>query len=221
MKTEPLQKETGRRGMNIPAVTCPPTGDMAPLVSHANLGRISRNTAVIISHYSDAAMESIQHGLDLIRMRRAIAHLRQEEISELEQKEKRFHFELHSAFDSIPLESCVAHPADQIIERALREYPRASILAWLKKFCLDESRPDFAASVLRCLGHQPNPGTRAWRVHLLEDALRMDNLEIRDAAVQTADMWDDEEMADILRSHEEPVPWLRQYIVDVLASAEQ
>lgn len=139
----------------------------------------------------------------------------------MEQQEKRLRFELYSAFDNIPLESCVAHPADQIIERALREYPRDSILAWLKKFCLDESRPDFAASVLRCLGRQSNPGTEAWRVRLLGDALRSDNLEIRDAAAQTADMWDDEEMADVLRSHQEPVPWLRQHIADVLANMEQ
>lgn len=154
-------------------------------------------------------------------MHKDSAHTSQKRIGGLEQAEKRFRFELHSAFDDIPLESCVSHPADQIIERALLEYPSDSILEWLMKICLDEARPYFSASVLRCLGHQSSLGTGAWRVRLLKDALRTDKLEIRDAAAQTADMWNDKEMADVLRSHKEPEPWLRQYIAEVVSNMER
>lgn len=169
----------------------------------------------------DAAIISIRKKRAYHALRERLVHVQKEKSSASEQQKMRLRFELYSAFDSIPLESCVDHPADQIIERALREYPRDSILEWLGKFCLDESRADFAASVLRCLGRQPNLGTESWRVRLLEAALRTDNLEIRDAAAQTTDMWEDKGMASILRSHEEPVPWLREYIEAVRSNLEQ
>lgn len=175
-------------------------------------GDIARMDAEIISIRTKRAFDVLREWL---------VHVQKEKSNAVAQQKKRFRLELYSAFDNIPLESCVDHPADQIIERALIEYPRDSILAWLKKFCLDETRPDFAASVLRCLGRQPNPGTEAWRIRLLEDALSTNNLEIRDAAAQTADMWNDKETTDVLRSHKEKVPWLRQYIADVLSDMEQ
>ncbi len=39
---------------------------------------------------------------------------------------------------------------------------------------------------------------------------------MRDAAVQAAESWGGD-LADILRTHHEPEPWLREYIRDVIS----
>ena len=63
-------------------------------------------------------------------------------------------------------------------------------------------------------------GTRSWRVALVREGLSSDDLEIRDAAAQTADFWADSdtgsEIIDILNAHSEPVGWLQDYIRDII-----
>ena len=46
----------------------------------------------------------------------------------------------------------------------------------------------------------------------------MENVEMRDAAVQAIESWREWDLIDILilRTHSEPEPWLRKYIKDVI-----
>ena len=123
---------------------------------------------------------------------------------------------LRAAFDAEPLEDGMDHPAGQIIDKALRSREDQQVLEWLKAHSLDAAHPSFAASVLRCLGRQTHPGTSSWRAGLVRDGLAMDDVEIRDAAVQAAELWGDLGLLDVLESHSEPVPWLRDYISGVI-----
>ena len=99
----------------------------------------------------------------------------------------RFAFRLRSAFDADPFENGIYHPAEQIIEEALRSKESQRVLEWLRELSLDAAHPSFSAEVLRCLGRQTHPGTASWRTGLVRDALAMDDIEIRDAAVQAVE----------------------------------
>lgn len=123
---------------------------------------------------------------------------------------------LHAAFDADPLEDGMNHPAEEIIARELRKSENGQALEWFKDISLDSTRPAFAASVLRCLGRLDRPGTASWRTDIVRSALATDNVEVRDAAAQTAELWDDSDMGAVLKAHPEPVPWLRDYIRDII-----
>ena len=131
-------------------------------------------------------------------------------------KQARLANKLHAAFETQPLEDGMHHKAEDIIEKALQSGEDARILEWLRDFSLDAIQPVFAASVLRCLGRQEHLGTSSWRSELVRDALALDDVEIRDAAVQAAELWDDREILPVLKSHSEPELWLRDYISDVI-----
>ena len=123
---------------------------------------------------------------------------------------------LFTAFEIEPLEDGMGHAAEKIISEALRSPQDGQVLDWFKDFCLDASRPNFAASVLRCLARQPNPGTTSWRTDLVRSALDMEDAEIRDAAVQAAEYWGSPDIRNVLGTHKEPLQWLREYIKDVV-----
>ena len=108
------------------------------------------------------------------------------------------------------------HPAEEIIEKALRSRESQRVLEWLRDLSLDAAHPSFSAEVLRCLGRQTHPGTASWRTGLVRDALAMDDIEIRDAAVQAAESWGGPEMVNVLMSHYEPEPWLRDCIPEII-----
>ena len=128
----------------------------------------------------------------------------------------RFAFRLWSAFESEPFEDGMYHPAEEIIEKALGSRESQRVLKWLRDLSLDARHPSFSSEVLRCLSRQTHPGTAAWRTELVRDALAIDDIEIRDAAVQAAESWGGPEMVDVLTSHTEPVPWLQDYIREVI-----
>ena len=128
----------------------------------------------------------------------------------------RFAFRLWSAFETEPLEDGMRHPAEQIIEKALRPRGSQRVLEWLRELSLDAAHPSFSSEVLRCLGRQTHPGTGSWRAGLVRDGLAMDDVEIRDAAVQAAESWGGREVVDVLMSHDEPEPWLRECIPEII-----
>ena len=120
------------------------------------------------------------------------------------------------AFDAIPIEDGISHPADQIIDQVLRSADEGPILEWLRALCLDAGRPVFAASVLLSLIRQEQPGNCAWRADIVRSVLAIGNIEMRDAATQAAEMWGGSDMRDVLMDHTEPVEWLRDYTKAVI-----
>ena len=133
-----------------------------------------------------------------------------------ERKQARLTNKLHAAFEAKFLEDGMHHKAEGIIGQALQSGEDLRILEWLRDFSLDDTQPVFAASVLRCLGRQEHLGTSSWRSELVRDALALDDVEIRDAAVQVTELWGDKDILPVLKSHSEPKSWLRDYICDVI-----
>ncbi len=133
-----------------------------------------------------------------------------------DREQERLAAMLRSAFETEPFEDGKDHPADQIIEDALRSTEDQRILDWLSAFSLDAAHPSFASSVLRCLGRQAHIGTAAWRAGLVRNALAMVDIEIRDAAVQAAESWGGREIVEVLISHDEPEQWLRECIPEII-----
>ena len=125
-------------------------------------------------------------------------------------------YRLNAVFETEPVEDGMDHPAEEIIKEALLFPGDPSVLEWLRRFCLDAARPNFAASVMRCLGRQAHPGTITWRTDLVCSALNMYHVEIRDAAVQAAELWGGQDMRNVLEAHNEPLDWLRNYVLDVI-----
>lgn len=131
-------------------------------------------------------------------------------------EQEQFEAKLATAFESDPLEDGKTHLAEQIIGKALRSSEGQRVLGWLRIFSLDVEYPSFAASVLRCLGRQASPGTASWRAGLIRTGLNMENVEMRDAVVQAVESWGEQDLVDVLRTHHEPEPWLREYIQNVI-----
>lgn len=102
-----------------------------------------------------------------------------------------------------PIEAGVIHPA----ERLLEEY-----LDRLGEFGLDECAR--SASWLHLLGRSSRLSTQL-RERLVQSALDSDDVEIRDAAVQAIENWQDISLFAIVRLHKEPVEWLQSYITDL------
>lgn len=127
---------------------------------------------------------------------------------------------LNAVFTATPVEDGIRHPGETVIQEALQAANKEQVLPWLKAFALDANQPHFAASVLQCLSVLQHPGTVAWRVALIREALTMDDVGIRDAAAQAAECWGGAEMLDVLQKHADPVPWLQAYILDVCKDLE-
>lgn len=137
----------------------------------------------------------------------------QEAIPGLRGEKTRLRNALCAAFEAEPFEAGIAHRAEQIIGKALLSIRS---LSWLREFCTDKGNPSFAASVLCCLGRHSRPGTTQWRTGLIGAALAIDDVEIRDAAVQAVESWGGEDLLEILKSHQEPESWMRDYIQAVI-----
>ena len=125
-------------------------------------------------------------------------------------------YRLNAAFEAEPVEDGMDHSAEDIIEEALLSTVEPRIFEWLQGFCSDAARPNFAASVLRCLARRPNLGTTSWRTDLVRSAFDMEDAEIRDAAVQAAESWGGQDIRNVLEAHNEPLQWLRNYVRDVV-----
>lgn len=127
------------------------------------------------------------------------------------QPRRRFLESLHAAFDSEPLEDGMAHPAEAVIRTALRSENRPAVLGWIQGACLDSNDPAFATGVLLCIARQPWLGDPKWRTEIVCRALAVDDVTMRDAAVQAAETWGDAGLQQVLRDHADPVPWLDDY----------
>ena len=129
--------------------------------------------------------------------------------------------QLQSAFEHQPFEDGIDHAAEDIIHGALQAPHKHVVLEWLRSFALDTANPVFAASTLRCLGRVENLGTASWRTDLVRAGLMMDDIEMRDAAIQAAENWGDREMLRVLHAHTESNSLLGRYVEDVISDLSE
>jgi len=125
---------------------------------------------------------------------------------------------LNASFEATPLQDGMDHPAEDIISDAVRSIDDKSLFKWFSIVCLDTKYPTFSASILRCIGRQIHIGTDSWRTELVGKALTVDDVEIRDAALNVAEFWGSQRMRNMLagKVETEPIQWLRDYMQDVI-----
>lgn len=124
---------------------------------------------------------------------------------------QRLQDRLRVSLDAEPLEDGMDHPAESVIAAALDSEDLDTVLRWIRSFCLDSSNPAFAAAVFVCVARQPAVGTAKWREELVRGGLAVDDVEVRDAAMQAAEYWADAGLRHVLSAHSEPVGWLDEY----------
>lgn len=128
-----------------------------------------------------------------------------------ERGRQRLQDRLRASLDAEPLEDGMDHPAESVIATALDSENPDAVLRWIRSFCLDSSNPAFAAAVFVCVARQPGVGTARWREELVRGGLAVDEVEVRDAAMQAAEYWADPGFLHVLSAHAEPVGWLDEY----------
>lgn len=145
--------------------------------------------------------------------------------------------QLRAEFEAGPIEDGITHPAEQIVANHLPSLMQISperLLAELEA----EHGTDFCSSLLQCLGRCDLPSSLAspvlalssgvvgiqdssawtqWRQQLLSHCLTSQDIVMRDAAIQAAEEWEDPALLSTLESHRERVPWLRDYLADVMS----
>ncbi len=140
-----------------------------------------------------------------------------ETFAELRPGRPRLRDRLMAAFESEPLEDGMDHPAEHVIAAALESEDADAVLRWIRSMCLDSTTPAFAAGVFLCVARQPEVGTAAWREELVRGGLAVDDVEVRDAAMQAAEYWGDPSLRQTLAAHSEPIAWLDEYRRGVIA----
>jgi hypothetical protein len=123
--------------------------------------------------------------------------------------------EIVAAIVAEPVEDGMTHPAERLIATFAQRHGSGEVRGIV---CELEKRR-LAADFLRLLGRAA-PLDAAARSEILRDALQSSDLEVRDAAIQAAESWNDRALAEILRSHREQVPWLADYLRRVAADLE-
>ncbi len=163
------------------------------------------------------AVASLGRGF-LDALLRAMGALLTRELRAVTQPANKEHFAtaLQASFETNPVEDGITHHAEELISKVLESSQDGVALDWLHAFCTETAHPAFAAAVLRCLGRCKEPGHRAWRVELIRTCLSIDDVEIRDAAVQAVESWHEPGLLSVLRAHIEPEEWLQRYISDIL-----
>lgn len=141
---------------------------------------------------------------------------RREGVADTLDPQSALRHELQADFVADPVEGGMDHEAENTLARVLASDHGEDALEWIREFCTDAKRPAFASSVLNCLGNLELPGSAEWRVKLVRDALATGDTQVKDAAVQAVEKWGERGLVDILRTHQESVPWLHEYILGVI-----
>ena len=128
---------------------------------------------------------------------------------------------LQADFAAEPVEDGMDHEAERTLQRALNEHLQDEVLGWLLEFCTDVQRPSFASSVLRCLAYLDLPGSKEWRGDLVRNALLQDDAEIREAAIQAVEHWEESALVDLLQTHQDKDQWLDRYAKGVIRSLRE
>jgi hypothetical protein len=113
---------------------------------------------------------------------------------------------LLAALDDEPVEDGVIHP----VEGRLSAFLQAQGSSGLHAGIFGAGNTARIAGVLRLLGRLRGVEENM-RAQLLRAGLAAPSVEVRDAALQAAEGWEDTALAPIVRLHRESIPWLADY----------
>ena len=118
--------------------------------------------------------------------------------------------DLISAIEAEPIEDGFCHPAEQVLRLSISEN-KPALVEWLHTIISGGSSP-LSANLLRCVGRLQAKEVAGWGIALASKALQQVDLEVRDAAVQALELWGTPDSIKLLKTHQEKVPWLNEYI---------
>lgn len=118
---------------------------------------------------------------------------------------------LLACLESEPVEDGVSHSAEPLLQSYLSDF--SGMLPWQEALG-GEPSARILSDFLRLAG-RVHPDSQL-KAKLLEQGLASENIEVRDAAVQAAELWADPGTVSALRQHQERVPWLADYIQRVI-----
>lgn len=122
---------------------------------------------------------------------------------------------LRAAIEAESVEDGTSHPAERVIAETMAGNEAEGFVTAL----VEVAPGSLQASILRLLGREPIRDA-SLRRRVIETGLASEDVQIRDAAVQAVESWEDAGCIELLRQHEEPVPWLADYIHDVITDLE-
>lgn len=117
-----------------------------------------------------------------------------------------------------PFEACEEHPLENVIINFLnREKVSNPALIFGKLYDQLATQPSHAYTLIRVLGRIDESLTLPWIHDILKSGLGHSDIEVRSAAAYAIDSLGDRDSIAILREHNEVVPWLQDYIEEVIA----
>lgn len=128
--------------------------------------------------------------------------------------------QLAMAIETNPVEDGYSHVGEKILEKTIREFGTMAANWLIELLSSERWNASCRAELLRLLCRL-KPFTEARRLQLIRTGLSATNLELRDAAVQAAETWEDTGAIGILRGHKESVAWLDDYIACVILDLER
>jgi hypothetical protein len=123
--------------------------------------------------------------------------------------------QLRAMLEADPIEDGYSHTAEATLKKVIRDFGYHAgdwLTDMLSTNCWN---PSLRAGLLRLLSRQ-KPLTKEWRLRVVQIGLLSPNLELRDAAVQAAESWEDEGVDLLLHNHIESCTWLADYISRVI-----
>ncbi len=118
--------------------------------------------------------------------------------------------QLLASIEAESVEDGMSHPGEALATKIVNSGEATSLVE-----ATIASRASVAASIVQLLGRL-RPIELPSRTALIKHALNSRDIQLRDAAVQAIELWEDEAMIPLLASHQEPVAWLNDHIIEVL-----
>ena len=124
--------------------------------------------------------------------------------------------DLRNDYANQPQEGGFDHRSEDTLRQALTTYNQAEVLDWLSQICNNRHKPTLAASAIRSLSNLEKPGNPRWRLRLIKHTLKSSSTDVRDAAIQAVEKWQEHRLVGLLQRHEDPIDWLHQYAQGVI-----
>lgn len=156
---------------------------------------------------------------DLERWEKAIKVTKDDYSKDPEQQRTDILGDLNRAFSQHHLEDGTDHPAEDILIQAMETLGEDPMLLWLSAH-IAHPESKYVEELIICLGRIPKAGTPQWRASIVEEGLRSNDLGTREAALGAADAWQDPEIIQVLRQHQEPDKLTAKYIRELLQQAQ-
>ena len=140
-------------------------------------------------------------------------------VEEAELSQERFLRDLLDALEAEPIEDGYSHPAEYLIDSALRR-SKANVPQWIQTWFNEnvQAHPSISSAILRLVGRLECSLVDPWGYSLASQGLLHSDIEVREAAIRAFEMWGGSVALDALRAYAglEKVPWLASYIEQVI-----